>query len=297
MDFFTQQAEVLKLAGPDALAIKLHLRLSEALQTYEALWLNEWRSQHAAIATGVEATLLVQHPQSNRLLVNSDQSLKALLEEARVMKRESIVVPTAIANLMQAAQRHKRFTDRLQSVLDRYYLLQQRAPALFQPLMAPAYEQVMRALRPGLVSLTWQASNIDAYVGRIAHALDNLEATVQALLEIVRFHIQDPIGAIRQTALFPDLAALPPLRAGAFFTLLETHVASAKASLLASVAALVTGVKRALARSTASDSESATAALPSTAAPLSDLDSLHVRHYVRTALPSAAVSPASFWAP
>ncbi|EDQ92908.1 uncharacterized protein MONBRDRAFT_22149 [Monosiga brevicollis MX1] len=196
MAFFAANPDVYQRASPSAQTRELFEALNGTLVEYQQRWLSEWRSQHTAMASGMCATLLVQHPTSNRLVVNIDQNVLTLMEEVRAMSQADIQVPAAMHALVTRASKYKQFSDQLTGMLDRFYALNSAIDELIKPLLLPQYHAVMQAMRPGLVSLTWEASNIDVFVRAVCDKLDVLDTGVQQLQDKLACVIEPELNGV-----------------------------------------------------------------------------------------------------
>jgi len=202
MVYFHKHPDVLRLAEAGAETVALYEKLKSAFISFEQRLVGQWKSQHASIASGMQATLLVQHPDSHRLVVNFDNNVVAMLSEARVMKREGVALPNSLAAALDAANKYKAFGDSTKEVIERFYQIQATVPRLIQPLLASTYERIMLAFRPGLISLTWAATNIDLYLERITTALDELAGFVGQVNLILTEQVEGSLTRLELARLF-----------------------------------------------------------------------------------------------
>jgi hypothetical protein len=179
----------------------MYNKLSAALLKYESMWLSQWRTRVQNAASGFCATLLVQHPATRKLLINVDPNVLSLMEEARAMHREGISIPSSTVALLPQGAKYKTFADSLRVILDRYEHLEATIPTLLKPLLAPRFADVMKTFRPGLISLTWEASNIDVYLSRVDQALLALEADATQLRCILDDHVEQAVRELHQLQL------------------------------------------------------------------------------------------------
>eukprot|EP00049_Salpingoeca_infusionum_P010521 m.181684 g.181684 ORF g.181684 m.181684 type:complete len:5518 (-) comp14663_c1_seq3:1709-18262(-) len=185
MLFFKQYSDLIQNAGPVSRTFTLYNNLSKALLKYETLWLSKWRSRISDMLVGLKATLIVEHPTSGKLLLNADPSVLCVVDEAKQMKAKGLPVPAQVRGLVDQAEKFKTFSSALSAVLARNERVQANVKDLVRPLLNATLRNVAKAFRPGLISLTWTASNIDAYIARVQTALDLLENTTSSINAII----------------------------------------------------------------------------------------------------------------
>ena len=207
MMFFKQHNDVVMAAGTTAHTIRLYNKLSKALITYETAYFSKWKASVSGMLTGLKATLLVEHPTSRQLILNADPGVFTLLDEAKFMTREKIAIPGALKGVLSQAEKFKMFSEQLQTVLDRHHAIVHAIPSQVAPLLKQPIVAVSRAFRPGLISLTWDASNIDAYVARVQAALDLLNHATERINRVINSTLEDVLSSIASQEIF--LLAIP----------------------------------------------------------------------------------------
>ena len=75
-------------------AIKKFNRLARVLVEYELVFLKIWTRQIDAARVSLNATVLVQHPETKELYVNFDQKVFELLRDIQVLRGMGIEIPT-----------------------------------------------------------------------------------------------------------------------------------------------------------------------------------------------------------
>ena len=73
--------------------VKTYNRVARALIEFEALWNEAWLRSVETAKQGLNATLLVRHPDTNVLIVNFDKDIAKLVKEAKYMQRMGIEIP------------------------------------------------------------------------------------------------------------------------------------------------------------------------------------------------------------
>ena len=94
------------LAGKDARKIiKMYNKVARTLVAFEFLWYKAWVQSIDQAKTGLQATLIIRHPDDNKLYVNFDQDIFQLIREAKCLDRMGIEIPeSAKIALMQVSQ-------------------------------------------------------------------------------------------------------------------------------------------------------------------------------------------------
>ena len=75
--------------------IRKYNKMARALIGYEYLWYQAWVETTEAAKAGLQATLLVRHPDDGMLYVNFDEEILQLTREARCLERMGVSVPEA----------------------------------------------------------------------------------------------------------------------------------------------------------------------------------------------------------
>ena len=82
------------LAGRDAKRIiKMYNKVARTLVAFEFLWYKAWVQSIDQAKTGLQATLIIRHPDDNKLYVNFDNEILQLIREAKSLDRIGIEIP------------------------------------------------------------------------------------------------------------------------------------------------------------------------------------------------------------
>ena len=73
--------------------VKTYNTVAKALVAFETLWLRAWRKSIEDSKAGLQATLIVRHPETGNLLVNFDKEIMQLMRETKYLQRMGIEVP------------------------------------------------------------------------------------------------------------------------------------------------------------------------------------------------------------
>ena len=82
------------LASKDAKRIvKTYNKVARTLVAFEYLWYQAWLSSIETAKAGLQATLIIRHPDDGKLYVNFDHELLQLIREAKCLDRMGIEIP------------------------------------------------------------------------------------------------------------------------------------------------------------------------------------------------------------
>jgi dynein heavy chain len=82
------------IASKDAKRIiKVYNKLAKTLVAFEFLWYKAWVQAIDQAKTGLQATLIIRHPEDNKLYVNFDHEILQLIREAKCLDRMRIEIP------------------------------------------------------------------------------------------------------------------------------------------------------------------------------------------------------------
>ena len=70
-----------------------HNRIAYTLFSYEFVWRGKWSSEVDKAKAGLLATLIIRHPENNKLYVNFDSEILTLIREAKCLSRIGIDIP------------------------------------------------------------------------------------------------------------------------------------------------------------------------------------------------------------
>jgi dynein heavy chain len=73
--------------------IKMYNKVARTLVAFEFLWYKAWVQAIDQAKTGLQATLIIRHPDDNKLYVNFDHEILQLIREAKCLDRMGIEVP------------------------------------------------------------------------------------------------------------------------------------------------------------------------------------------------------------
>nr|DBA26446.1 TPA: hypothetical protein GDO54_010703 [Pyxicephalus adspersus] len=183
--------------------VKLYNRIASALVSYEDLWYQKWKSQVDRGLSGLNFTLLVREPVTQRLRVNTDMRIIHLIEETKWMLRLGIRVPETALQAYQQADKFKMYKSNLQDVVEEYEKIQRTIPENFAVLFASHLERVKHQFQPGLSTLSWSSVNIEGLLHQTSTAVKRLKCIIDKVTEIKEQVIESTLEEISCFDLFP----------------------------------------------------------------------------------------------
>ncbi len=73
--------------------VKTYNKVARALVAFEYLWYQAWVASIETAKAGLQATLIIRHPDDGRLYVNFDAEILQLIREAKTLDRMGVEIP------------------------------------------------------------------------------------------------------------------------------------------------------------------------------------------------------------
>lgn len=181
--------------------IRQYNKVARTLIAFEYLWYEAWCGSVDAAKAGLQATLIIRHPQTNKLFVNFDQEIFQLLREARCLVKLDIAIPESAKLILLQEDNFKACYNDLKFMIAEYERITAKIIPVTIKLLNPFLQTLELKLRPGLVSLTWTSLNIDQYKAGIYAGLKRLEEMVVKINDIVENRVQKNLKQISRTVL------------------------------------------------------------------------------------------------
>ena len=154
-----------------------------ALVAYEYLWYQAWVQSIETAKAGLQATLIIRHPEDGRLYVNFDAEILQLIREAKCLDRMGIEIPEAAKVVLLQESKYKGYYGELAHALHEYAQTTQLVIPVTAPLLRPGLQDLEYRLRPGMITLTWTSMNIDAYKASVHAGLHRLDELIRNVNE------------------------------------------------------------------------------------------------------------------
>ena len=206
--------------------VRTYNKVARTLIAFEYLWFEAWSSSIEAAKAGLQATLVIRHPDTGKLYVNFDLELFQLIRETKCLVKLEVVIPEGGKIVLLQEDKFKSYYNDLKHLLSEYERITQLIIPVTQKLLEPHLQTVELRLRPGMVTLTWTSMNIDTYKQHISTGLARLEDLVGKFNDIVENRIQKNLKQISRTILV-SLPSDNGVALDAFVLMQETSVRNA----------------------------------------------------------------------
>lgn len=151
------------LASKDAKRIiKTYNKVARTLVAFEYLWYQAWLQSIETAKAGLQATLIIRHPDDGKLYVNFDQEILQLIREAKCLDRMGIEIPESAKIVLLQEDKFKSYFNDLSFALKEYARITNKIIPVTVNLLKPHIADMELKLRPGMITLTWTSMNIDA---------------------------------------------------------------------------------------------------------------------------------------
>jgi dynein heavy chain len=178
-----------------------HNRIAYTLFSYEFVWRGKWSSEVDKAKAGLLATLIIRHPENNKLYVNFDSEILTLIREAKCLSRIGIDIPNAAKIVLLQEEKFKMYKNELQFVIREYDRIVAKIRPNTKTLLCPHLEDLEYKLRPGMVNLTWTSMNIDGYLNHVHLGLAKLEQLIININDIMENRIENNLKTLSKTVL------------------------------------------------------------------------------------------------
>lgn len=173
--------------------VKTYNRVARALIEFETLWHQAWVRSIENAKAGLQATLIVRHPDTGRLLVNFDKEIMQLMRETKWLQRmgvearrrrrflpplplaalfpaspsllslsHTVPAPLSLSQVPESAkmvllqeEKFKHYYAQLTYALKEYDRVLGSVLPVVTPLLGPHLEDLEKKIQPGMYILTW----------------------------------------------------------------------------------------------------------------------------------------------
>ena len=182
-------------------AVKSYNKIGYTLFSFEYLWREKWAHEVEKAKAGLQATLIIRHPENNKLYVNFDAEILTLIREAKCLSRIGIDIPESAKIVLLQEDKFKMYNNELQFVLREYDRIVNKIRPNTKSLLVPHLEDLEYKLRPGMVTLTWTSMNIDGYLHHVHQGLAKLEQLIININDIMENRIENNLKSLSKTVL------------------------------------------------------------------------------------------------
>jgi dynein heavy chain len=181
--------------------VKMYNRIARTLVAYEYLWYNAWVESIDTAKAGLQATLIIRHPEDGKLYVNFDAEILQLIREAKCLDRMAVVIPEPARIVLLQEAKFKQYYNDLAHALREYARITAKIIPVTAPLLRPSLHDMEYRLRPGMITLTWTSMNIDAYKAHVHAGLARLEELVRNVNDVIENRVEKNLRTVSKTLL------------------------------------------------------------------------------------------------
>jgi dynein heavy chain len=138
--------------------VKTYNTVAKALVAFETLWLQAWVKSIESSKAGLQATLIVRHPETGNLLVNFDKEIMQLMRETKYLQRMGVEVPESAKMVLLQEEKFKNYYNQLSYALKEYERVMSTILPIAKPLLGPHLDDLEKKIQPGMYILTWWGS-------------------------------------------------------------------------------------------------------------------------------------------
>ena len=164
---------------------KMYNKTATALMTFETLWHQAWTNGSSGASPGCERRCCAA-PADGRALVNFDKEI--MHPRGEVHAQADVDVPELRASSSQE-EKFKSYYNQLTHLIKEHERVVGEIPPVTKSLLAPHLADLDDALKPGLSSLTWTSTNIDAYLARAHAKMRQMELLVHKMCDLMQGRI------------------------------------------------------------------------------------------------------------
>ncbi|TFK09311.1 guanine nucleotide-binding protein G(I)/G(S)/G(O) subunit gamma-4 [Platysternon megacephalum] len=200
INFFYKNSDI--LTSPEGKAVvRLFNKISYVLVEFEVLYHMAWVKEISQLQYALQATLLVRHPETGKLLVNFDPKILEIVRETKCMIKMGLEVPEQAKRVVKIENTLKTNKLYLENLLQCYEDLCQEIPTVFVNLMAPKMRKVESVLRQGLTILTWSSLTLDSFFQEVDEVMNMFKQLLKKVNDLCEMQIDLIMKDISNTLL------------------------------------------------------------------------------------------------
>ena len=184
--------------------VRTYNKLARTLIAFEYVWYEAWCLSIEEAKAGLQATVIIKHPDTGKYFVNFDKEILQLISEAKYLVKLGFIIPSAArAVLLQEGELKSSYNDMKHMLMEYERVLNNINPVTAQ-LLTPHVRTVELTLHPGLTTITWTSINIHVFKSQVLHALYQLEELVKSVNDIHFYRIRIGMKNISRSVLISD---------------------------------------------------------------------------------------------
>jgi dynein heavy chain len=176
--------------------IKKYNQIAQAFVAYEVLWEKAWQNSVEAARLSMSASVLVIHPDDDKLYVNFDSALLQVIREAKCMRPLGIDVPSFVVDIMNREAQLKSHAARLKFFIEEYSLVKQMVVPDLQSLFKLAFDALDDKMRPALSKVTWSSINLEDFIQRIFDVLSKTREIISKARDLYDNRVMSNLSRI-----------------------------------------------------------------------------------------------------
>ncbi|XP_033874388.2 dynein axonemal heavy chain 8-like [Acipenser ruthenus] len=200
IDYIHKHSDILSSAEGKEV-VQMYNKAAYVFVEFEVLYHRAWIKEISQIQYALQATLLVRHPETGKMLVNFDPKIIELVRETKCMMTMGLEVPEQARRLVKTESTVKANRFRLESLLYNYDMTCQGIPTMFVNLMASKIKKVESVLRHGLTILNWSSLILDSFFHKVDMAMTDLNQLLKKVKDMCEMHIEALLQDISTTVL------------------------------------------------------------------------------------------------
>ena len=170
--------------------IKLFNSLRKNLDEFNAVKIDEWeRGVEENTEDQLNKFLLVREEtdlaEEGFIRVNFDPILVRYLREVKYLQILDIAVPDRAEALFAKVETYRRWTGRLDLIVEMYNNIIATLLPVEKPLMQDRIQVINKALQPGVDTLKWNSDNIDPFINKAMSIVTEVDELVKKMKENV----------------------------------------------------------------------------------------------------------------
>eukprot|EP00937_MAST-01D_sp_MAST-1D-sp2_P000194 g194.t1 len=217
-------------------------KLARTLIAFEYLWHDAWVKAIDAAKAGLQATLLIRHPDDGKLYVNFDQEILQLIRESKCLERMGFELPEDAKFVLMEENRLKNYYGDLVYMLHEYDELVDLVKPVTAGLLQPHFNDMENKLRPGMMALTWSSMNIDAFKHHVHGGLLKLKELVANINDIIDNRVERVIKSVGRTLMI-DLPRQESCTLESYLARQAVHMEKTKQDLVSKNTLIETAVQ------------------------------------------------------
>jgi dynein heavy chain, axonemal len=139
---------------------------------------------------GLNATLLVRHPETAQPIVNFDKDIAKLVKEARCMRRMGIAIPSVAQMVLLQEDKFNYYFQQLTHIVKEHGRVMGTIKSIVKPLLKPHIDDLEKKIAPGLSVLSWTSLNVDGFIHLLTRVLARFEELVVKVNDVLAHRVE-----------------------------------------------------------------------------------------------------------